>query len=36
MAVRARNKIEAEWNYDAQFRGVLESLESIKLGPVLN
>jgi glycosyltransferase involved in cell wall biosynthesis len=31
MAARARNKIEAEWNYDAQFRGVLESLESIKL-----
>jgi glycosyltransferase involved in cell wall biosynthesis len=28
MAVRARNKIEAEWNYDAQFRGVLESLEA--------
>jgi hypothetical protein len=31
MAARARNKIEAEWNYDAQFRGVLETLESIKL-----
>jgi glycosyltransferase involved in cell wall biosynthesis len=31
MAARARSKIEAEWNYDAQFRGVLESLESIKL-----
>jgi glycosyltransferase involved in cell wall biosynthesis len=31
MATRARNKIKAEWNYDAQFRGVLESLESIKL-----
>jgi glycosyltransferase involved in cell wall biosynthesis len=31
MAARARNKIEAEWNYDAQFRGALEFLESIKL-----
>ena len=31
MGARARNKIEAEWNYDAQFRGVLESLELIKL-----
>jgi glycosyltransferase involved in cell wall biosynthesis len=29
MAVRARNKIAADWNYDAQFSGVLESLESI-------
>jgi glycosyltransferase involved in cell wall biosynthesis len=28
MAARARNKIEAEWNYDIQFRAVLESLES--------
>jgi spore maturation protein CgeB len=28
MAVRARNKIEAEWNYDTQFRVVLNSLES--------
>jgi glycosyltransferase involved in cell wall biosynthesis len=28
MAARARNKIEAEWNYDTQFRAVLESLES--------
>jgi glycosyltransferase involved in cell wall biosynthesis len=28
MATRARKKIEAEWNYDTQFRGVLESLES--------
>jgi glycosyltransferase involved in cell wall biosynthesis len=28
MATRARNKIKAEWNYDAQFRPVLESLES--------
>jgi spore maturation protein CgeB len=28
MATRARNKIEAEWNYDTQFRAVLESLES--------
>jgi len=28
MAGRARDKIEAEWNYDAQFRGVLESLKS--------
>ena len=27
MAARARNKIEAEWNYDTQFRAVLESLE---------
>jgi glycosyltransferase involved in cell wall biosynthesis len=26
MAARARNKIEAEWNYDMQFRSVLESL----------
>jgi glycosyltransferase involved in cell wall biosynthesis len=31
MAARARNKIESEWNYETQFRGVLESLESIKL-----
>jgi glycosyltransferase involved in cell wall biosynthesis len=28
MAARARNKIEAEWNYDTQFRAVLDSLES--------
>ena len=28
MAARARNKIESEWNYDTQFRAVLESLES--------
>ena len=28
MAARARKKIEAEWNYDAQFRAILESLES--------
>ena len=28
MAARARNKIEAEWNYDTQFRAVLESLKS--------
>jgi glycosyltransferase involved in cell wall biosynthesis len=28
MAVRAQNKIEAEWNYDTQFRAVLEFLES--------
>ena len=28
MAARARNKIEAEWNYDTQFRAILESLES--------
>jgi glycosyltransferase involved in cell wall biosynthesis len=28
MATRARKKIEAEWNYDTQFRAVLESLES--------
>jgi glycosyltransferase involved in cell wall biosynthesis len=28
MAVRARNKIKAEWNYDTQFRAVLKSLES--------
>lgn len=28
MAARARTKIEAEWNYDTQFRAVLESLES--------
>jgi spore maturation protein CgeB len=28
MAACARNKIEAEWNYDTQFRTVLESLES--------
>ena len=27
MAARARNKIETEWNYDTQFRAVLESLE---------
>ena len=26
MATRARGKIEAEWNYDTQFRAVLESL----------
>jgi glycosyltransferase involved in cell wall biosynthesis len=26
MALRARNKIEADWNYDAQFRAVLDSL----------
>jgi glycosyltransferase involved in cell wall biosynthesis len=26
MATRARKKIEAEWNYDTQFRAVLESL----------
>ena len=25
MAARARDKIEAEWNYDTQFRAVLES-----------
>jgi glycosyltransferase involved in cell wall biosynthesis len=31
MAGRARDKIKAVWNYDTQFRGVLESLESIKL-----
>jgi len=30
MAARGRNKIETEWNYDKQFRAVLESLESIK------
>ena len=28
MAARARNKIEAEWNYDTQFCAILESLES--------
>ena len=28
MAARARKKIEAEWNYDTQFRAILESLES--------
>jgi glycosyltransferase involved in cell wall biosynthesis len=28
MAARARGKIEAEWNYDIQFRAVLEFLES--------
>jgi len=28
MARRARDKIESEWNYDTQFRAVLESLES--------
>jgi glycosyltransferase involved in cell wall biosynthesis len=28
MAARARNKIEVEWNYDAQFRPVLETLET--------
>jgi glycosyltransferase involved in cell wall biosynthesis len=28
MAARARNKIEAEWSYDTQFRGILESLQS--------
>jgi glycosyltransferase involved in cell wall biosynthesis len=28
MAAAAREKIEAEWNYDTQFRGVLELLES--------
>jgi glycosyltransferase involved in cell wall biosynthesis len=27
MATGARKKIEAEWNYETQFRGVLESLE---------
>jgi len=27
MAARARNKIEAEWNYDTQFRVILESLK---------
>jgi glycosyltransferase involved in cell wall biosynthesis len=27
MAARGRNKIEADWNYDTQFRTVLESLE---------
>src|SRR5262249_13839462 len=27
MAARARNKIEADWNYDTQFRAVLASLE---------
>jgi glycosyltransferase involved in cell wall biosynthesis len=27
MTARARGKIEAEWNYDTQFRAVLESLE---------
>jgi hypothetical protein len=31
MAGRARDKIKKEWNYDTQFRGVLESLESIRL-----
>jgi glycosyltransferase involved in cell wall biosynthesis len=29
MAARARKKIETEWNYDTQFRAVLDSLESI-------
>jgi len=28
MVARARNKIEAEWNYDKQFRDVLKYLES--------
>jgi glycosyltransferase involved in cell wall biosynthesis len=28
MAARAQKKIEAEWNYDTQFRPVLEALES--------
>jgi glycosyltransferase involved in cell wall biosynthesis len=28
MATRARNKIEAEWNYDTQFRTILETLGS--------
>ena len=28
MAARARNKIKTEWNYDTQFRAVLDSLES--------
>ena len=28
MAVRARNKIEVDWNYDTQFRTVLKSLET--------
>ena len=28
MAARARNKIEAEWNYETQFRAVLQSLET--------
>jgi glycosyltransferase involved in cell wall biosynthesis len=28
MATRARNKIQAEWNYDTKFRAVLEALES--------
>jgi glycosyltransferase involved in cell wall biosynthesis len=27
MAARAQNKIQAEWNYDTQFRDILESLE---------
>src|SRR5262249_40831921 len=29
MTTRARSKIETEWNYETQFRAVLESLESI-------
>jgi hypothetical protein len=28
-SVSARNKIEAEWNYETQFRTVLETLESV-------
>ncbi len=28
MAARARSKIEAEWNYDTQFRDILKSLQS--------
>jgi glycosyltransferase involved in cell wall biosynthesis len=27
MAARAQKKIETEWNYDTQFRAILESLE---------
>jgi glycosyltransferase involved in cell wall biosynthesis len=27
MAARARNKIEAEWNYDTQFRAVVQALD---------
>jgi glycosyltransferase involved in cell wall biosynthesis len=34
MAVRARNKIEAEWNYDTQFRAVLESLSKSNSGNI--
>jgi spore maturation protein CgeB len=30
MADRGRSKVKAEWNYDTQFRAVLESLDLVK------